>query len=162
MDAHSKQVETLKTLFQKLWDYSLEFVNLIMMSTFYHHGTTEPNPTASAYEMIGEKLDDFWAIFIQNRSLLSEDIAEKIHWIYSWVKFLHKSAYENLPNSKGNENNIYLHSLKYELFHYHTYTNEYSKEEWDRLTYAEILKLLIKDMTGLVGEMRDLYEAESE
>jgi hypothetical protein len=74
-------------------------------------------------------------------------------------KFLHETAYDNLPNAKVNENSIYLHSLKYELFHYHRLTNEYSEAEWKELDYATIFKILISDMQGLVSEMNDLYES---
>jgi hypothetical protein len=90
MDARSKQVESLKSLSEKLWNYSSEFINLIMRATFYHHGTTQPNPMTIEYEKLGEKLIDFWAFFIQSRSFLSDEIAEKIHSIYKWVSFFMK------------------------------------------------------------------------
>ena len=76
-----------------------------------------------------------------------------------WMKFLHETASENMPKLKTNEINIYLQSLKHELFHYHRLTNQYSRVEWEELEYDTIFKVFVRDIYRLVDDLKELAES---
>jgi hypothetical protein len=158
-DTHPDKAQILKTLDEKLSLYTFEFVNLVMLAKFTFLSEEARKITASDYQKIEELLVDFWVFFKENSSSLPDDIAEKIRTIYMWMKFLHETASENMPKLKYNEINIYLQSLKHELFHYHRTTNQYSREEWEELDYLKIFNLFMADIQRLRNDMKELSES---
>jgi hypothetical protein len=150
----------LKTLDEKLSIYTFEFVNLVMLSKFIllvENPTS--NPSTYDFQKIEELLVDFWVFFKENSASLPDDVSEQVRSIYMWMKFLHETASENMPKLKYNEINIYLQSLKHELFHYHRTINQYSREEWEELDYLKIFNLFMDDIQRLKDDMKELSES---
>jgi hypothetical protein len=156
---HANKDEILKTLYEKLLFYSNEFTNLVIHAWYHVFTETSKKPTAADFQKIEEFLVDFWVFFKENESSLPKNIAENVGSIYSWMKFLHETASENMPKVKTNEINIYLQSIKYELFHYHRLTNQYSREEWEELDYYKIFQLFVRDVHRLVDDLKELSES---
>jgi hypothetical protein len=159
--SHAKTVETLQTLYKKLALYVAGCHELIQRTSAYLYAGGEKNVSTSEYEKLSVYLTEFWAYFIENRIFLPDDTDQKVQAIYTWIKFVHEEAYQNLPDGKIGEYSF--PSLKYSLKDYEQrFIHKYSEEDWKEIEDYEDFKLFGLMQLILhqrLEEMEDIYRS---